>query len=101
MRLDCGEVVEAGQIAGRTGKVTVAVRPEQVRLTAAGEAGSLPATIDTSVYFGTDTHCHLKLSDGTEVVARLQSPATGDAALERGQRVGLRFAPGAAQVLGD
>ncbi len=101
VRLDCGEVVEAGQMAGRSGKVTVAVRPEQVRLTAAGEAGSLPATIDSSVYFGTDTHCHVKLSDGTEVVARLQSPATGDAALERGQRVGLRFAPGAAQVLGD
>jgi spermidine/putrescine transport system ATP-binding protein len=58
----------------------------------AGEAGALPATVASWVYFGTDTHCHLALSDGTEVVARLQSPATGEAGLERGQTVGLRFA---------
>jgi spermidine/putrescine transport system ATP-binding protein len=88
-------------VEAHSGKVTLAIRPEQVRLAKADEAGTLPATVDSWVYFGTDTHCHLKLADGTEVVARLQSPATGDAALERGQRVGLRFTPGAAQFLGD
>ena len=81
--------------------VTIAVRPEQVRLTRAGEPGALPATIASWVYFGTDTHCHLTLSDGTEVVARLQSQATGDPGLEKGKAVALRFAPGAVQVLGD
>jgi spermidine/putrescine transport system ATP-binding protein len=101
VRLGCGDMVEASGTEGRSGKVTVAVRPEQVRLTRAGEPGALPATITSWVYFGTDTHCHLALSDGTEVVARLQSPATGDAGLERGIPVALRFAPGAAQVLGD
>ncbi|MEH6775208.1 MAG: TOBE domain-containing protein, partial [Cereibacter changlensis] len=81
--------------------VTVAVRPEQVRIVAATEADALPATITDLVYFGTDTHCHMALADGSEVVARLQSSVSGEAGLERGGRVGLRFAPGAAQVLGE
>ncbi|MCA3449907.1 MAG: ABC transporter ATP-binding protein [Rhodobacter sp.] len=101
VRLSCGDLVDAAGTEGRSGKVTLAVRPEQVRLTRAGEPGALPATITDWVYFGTDTHCHLALSDGTEVVARLQSLATGDAGLEKGKAVALRFAPGAAQVLGD
>ncbi len=101
VRLDSGDVVAAEGTTGHVGAVTVAVRPEQVRLVAANEPGSVPATIDSWVYFGTDTHCHLKLSDGTEVVARLQSPATGDVGLQRGQPVGLRFAEGAAQIVGD
>ncbi|QYK43501.1 MAG: ABC transporter ATP-binding protein [Paracoccaceae bacterium] len=100
VRLDCGAVVEAQGAAG-PGRVTVAVRPEQVRLAPEGEPGAIPATLRDLVYFGTDTHCHLVLSDGAEVVARVQSPASGDAGLSRGAAVGLRFAPGAVQVLGD
>ncbi|HQY44875.1 MAG TPA: ABC transporter ATP-binding protein [Paracoccaceae bacterium] len=99
--LAVGASVEAVGAEGRTGAVTVAVRPEQVRIVSSGEPDALPATIRNLVYFGTDTHCHLELADGTEVVARLQSPASGDAGLERGALVGLRFAPGAVQVLGD
>ena len=100
-RLKAGGLVEVNGAKGQSGPITVAVRPEQVRLVAAGEPDALPATITNLVYFGTDTHCHVDLADGTEVVARLQSLATGDAGLERGAKVGLRFAPGAAQVLGD
>ena len=81
--------------------VTVTVRPEQVRLVDASEAGAIPATVQSLVYFGTDTHCHMALSDGTEVVARLQSSATGEAALAEGQKVAFRFAAGAVQVLED
>ncbi len=101
VKLDCGDVVEAGGTEGRSGHVTLAVRPEQVRLGPAGEAGTIPARIENWVYFGTDTHCHLRLSDNTEVVARLQSPATGDLGLSAGQAVGLRFTAGAAQVVGE
>ena len=57
--------------------------------------------MQTLVYFGTDTHCHLALSDGTEVVARLQSPASGEAGLSEGQSVGIRFANGAVQRVED
>ncbi|MBS0573810.1 MAG: ABC transporter ATP-binding protein [Proteobacteria bacterium] len=99
--LRAGGRVECLGVDGRGGEVTVAVRPEQVRIVAAAEADALAATITNLVYFGTDTHCHMALSDGSEVVARLQSPATGDAGLEIGAAVGLRFAPGAAQILGD
>jgi spermidine/putrescine transport system ATP-binding protein len=102
LRLATGDLVEAPDGAAEIGrKVTLTVRPEQVRLAAPGEAGSIAATISNLVYFGTDTHAHAVLKDGTEVVARLQSPATGDLALEMGQAVGLRFQPGAAQVLED
>jgi spermidine/putrescine transport system ATP-binding protein len=93
VRLASGTVVEA---PAATGKVTLAIRPEQVRLVPAGEPGAIPAKVAGAVYFGTDTHVHLALSDGAEVVARLQS---GVDVPETGASVGLRFAPGAAQVL--
>jgi len=82
------------------GATTVTVRPEQVRL-GKPEEGGLDATVKDLVYFGTDTHCHLALADGTEVVARLQSPATGEAGYAVGQTVGLRFADGAVQKVED
>jgi len=98
-RLGCGSVVPVS--GAKADKATLAIRPEQVRLTPAAETGSIPATITNLVYFGTDTHCHLALADGAEVVARLQSPATGEAGLAKGQEVGLRFTDGALQVLED
>ena len=99
VRLATGDVVEVA--AQARGDVTLTVRPEQVRIVGAGEAGAIAATVKFLVYFGTDTHCHLALADGTEVVARVQSPASGEAGIEAGSAVGLRFAPGAAQVLED
>jgi spermidine/putrescine transport system ATP-binding protein len=80
---------------------TLAVRPEHVRLVT-GEAGAqLMATVGETIYFGTDSHVHLRLSDGTEIVARQQSDASGDGTLPPGSRVGVAFAPGAVQVLED
>jgi len=101
VRLATGDVIELADQAGRSGAVTVTIRPEQLRLCDPAEAGALAATVRTLVYFGTDTHCHLELADGTEVVARLQSPADGEAGLAQGQRVGLRPVPGAARVVED
>lgn len=104
VRLDCGALVvvpEDGVADASSGRVTVAVRPEQVRIVAPDDPDAIPATLRDWVYFGTDTHCHLVLSDGTEIVARVQSPVSGEAGLARGEAMGLRFAPGAAQVLRD
>ncbi len=98
-RLDCGVRVAAPD--SRQARVTLTVRPEQVRLVAASDPEAIPAKVTNLVYFGTDTHCHMALPDGAEVVARLQSPAMGDEGLTKGQSVGLRFMPGAAQVLED
>ncbi len=97
VRLGCGAVVDV--VGARAGAVTLTVRPEQVRIEPAGDG--IPATLTSLVYFGTDTHCHLALSDGAEVVARVQNPTGGDVGLEVGQAVSLRFSPGAAQVLED
>lgn len=98
-RLSSGDVV--GLEGSASGDVTLTVRPEQVRLADAAEAGTIAATITNLVYFGTDTHVHMALSDGTEVTARVQSPATGDAGLVSGAKVGVQFAPGAVQIVGD
>ena len=99
VRLGNGAVLA---VEGRPlGKVTVAIRPEQIRLCPATEEAAIAATVDGTVYFGTDTHCHLKLSDGSGVIARLQSTAAGDVPLAVGDRVHFRPAPGAGQVLAD
>ncbi len=79
---------------------TLAIRPEQVRLGAGGEAG-LPATVSETVYFGTDTHVHARLADGAEVVVRLQSPPSGEIGLSPGAAVTLRLPAEAVQVLDD
>ncbi len=96
-RVEVAEQVRDGRAPGAS--VTLAVRPEQVRVVAPDAPGSLSATVADTVYFGTDTHCHLHLVDGTEVVARLQSPPSGDVGLTAGARVGLHFADGAVQLL--
>ncbi len=101
VRLGSGDLVSVPGLPPEGTAVTIAVRPEQVRIGAAGEPGTIAATLTDAVYFGTDTHCHLALADGAEVVARLQSPPSGEIGLAPGARVGLRFAEGAVQVLGD
>ncbi len=97
VKLDGGAAVKIEGVA-KSGRVTVAVRPESVRLVPAGETGAIPATVTNLVYFGTDTHVHARLADGAEVVARVPAGAEGDAAAV-GQALGLKFAPGAAQLL--
>jgi spermidine/putrescine transport system ATP-binding protein len=98
VRLGSGDLV-AAPVDGKSGEVTLTVRPEQVRLCDADQDAALKAEITDLVYFGTDTHCHLTLRDGTTLVARLQSLPSGEVAHRRGQSVGLRFEPGAVQVL--
>ncbi|NBO20634.1 MAG: ABC transporter ATP-binding protein [Rhodobacteraceae bacterium] len=99
VQIDGGAVIPvAGPAAGT---VTVAIRPEQIRLCDGADAGAMAATVTGLVYFGTDTYCHLSLDAGPTVTARLQSPATGDAGLAKGDRLFIRPAPGAAQILAD
>ena len=99
LKLASGESIAVPGLKA-SGHATVIVRPEQLRL-GAEQDSVLKATVKTLVYFGTDTHCHLALSDGTEIVARLQSPASGEAGLAEGQAVGIRFAEGALQTVED
>ncbi len=96
--LPCGSLTVPATGLGQGQKVTLAIRPEQVRI---GEAEGLPAMITGNVYFGTDTHCHLELAGGAEIVARLQNAADDVAALDEGTSVRVSFAPGSVQVLQD
>ena len=99
VRLPGGEVMAADLGEHAEGEeLTLAVRPEQVRI---DPDGPIRATVAQTVYSGTDTHVHTRLSDGTPVVARMQSPPSGDVGLAEGDSVGLRFTDGAVQVLAD
>jgi spermidine/putrescine transport system ATP-binding protein len=101
VKLSSGALIEVPGLPAHGSRVTLTIRPEQVRLTDAGDAGALTATVTSLVYFGTDTHYHLALADGTAVVARVQSPPSGTPGIETGAKLGLRFTPGAVQVLED
>ncbi|WP_425471718.1 ABC transporter ATP-binding protein [Rubellimicrobium rubrum] len=98
VRLASGEVV--GESA-QAGPVTVAIRPEQIRLSEPGEVGGIPATVEGATYLGTDSHIHLRLKDGSPVVARVPSLPSAEPGPAPGSSVGLRVAPGAVQVLED
>jgi spermidine/putrescine transport system ATP-binding protein len=94
-----GIKIETGK--SKAGKVTLAVRPEHVRLVSPKADLALPATVTNAVYFGTDMHVHLRLADGSALVARQQTQADPSAEPAPGQTVGVSFAPGAVQVLED
>jgi spermidine/putrescine transport system ATP-binding protein len=81
------------------GEVPVAVRPEHVGLEAEGAAGTIAGTVGEVVYFGTDTHYHLRLDAGETLVARIQNLRDGAPSPGSGARVGVRLRPGAIQIL--
>jgi spermidine/putrescine transport system ATP-binding protein len=82
------------------GDVTVIVRPEHASITALKD-GNIAGTVENIVYFGTDTHVHLKLMDGSAFIVRQQN-ATGSAvAVKQGQKVGIAIAPGTARIIKD
>jgi spermidine/putrescine transport system ATP-binding protein len=82
-------------------EVTVAVRPEHVDLQGDGAAGTMAGTLEQVVYFGTDTHFHLRLDAGEALVARIQNLRGGTPPPEPGTRIGVRLRPGAIQILKD
>jgi len=99
VRLGSGDLIAVDNLNGAAEgtAVTLAVRPEQVRI----GAGPLQGRVSNTVYFGTDTHCHLRMADDTEVVARMQSPPSGDVGLGEGATVAFDFVAGAVRVLED
>jgi spermidine/putrescine transport system ATP-binding protein len=77
--------------------VSAVIRPEQARIVPAG-TGDMTATVEGAVFFGTDTHIHLRLGDGQAFTVRRQN-SDGQADPAQGASVGLSLAPGALQVL--
>jgi spermidine/putrescine transport system ATP-binding protein len=80
-------------------RVTAVIRPEQATL---AEAGALTGTVASAVFFGTDTHLHIRLDpDGAEFILRRQNVAGAPPAPVAGTRVAIAVADGAAQTLRD
>jgi len=76
---------------------SVVIRPEQARMVEPA-AGDMRATVEGAVFFGTDTHVHLRLEDGQPFTLRRQNGST-EPDPTKGAVVGLALSPGALQVL--
>lgn len=102
VRLKSGTVVAAAMPADcpADGDVTIVVRPEHLQIAASPDA-MLSATVETVVYFGTDSHVHLRFADGTPVMVRQQNRRDGTMPPRPGSEVGLSIPDGVAQVLKD
>jgi spermidine/putrescine transport system ATP-binding protein len=77
--------------------VTTVIRPEQAAI--AEEAhGHMTGTLEEAVFFGTDTHLHLRLPGGQRFTLRRQNTAMGPDP-EPGAVLAVALAPGALRVL--
>jgi spermidine/putrescine transport system ATP-binding protein len=103
--LPSGKKVGVDVAAGtRAGRVTVAIRPEHMTLTAGDEDALMTGHVANAVYFGTDTHYHLTLdgfADVDDLIVRVQNRSDGKQALATGARVGVSFSPQDVQILKD
>ncbi|TIV14512.1 MAG: TOBE domain-containing protein, partial [Mesorhizobium sp.] len=64
--------------------------------------GTIAGTLSNIVYFGTDTHYHVKLDGGGEnFIVRHQNSRSSAVTYETGVKVGIQFEEDAARVLKD
>ncbi len=80
-------------------EATVVVRPEHARLTK--EGADVSGTVENIVYFGTDTHIHVRLDSDEAFIVRQQNTRDAGRSFERGEKVGILIGENAAQVLRD
>jgi spermidine/putrescine transport system ATP-binding protein len=81
--------------------VTVVVRPEHAHLTTNKKDALFNGILENIVFFGTDTHFHVKLVDGSPFILRQQNATGAVQASKVGQSVGIAVAKDAARVLKD
>jgi spermidine/putrescine transport system ATP-binding protein len=82
------------------GEVTVVVRPENAALSPLKSA-DITGTVVHIVYFGTDTHVHVELKDGSTFILRKQNISGQKLDVDIGQKIRIGFAPGAACLIRD
>jgi spermidine/putrescine transport system ATP-binding protein len=81
-------------------RVTIVIRPEHASLAPGSiEAGDLEGTVENAVFFGTDTHIHLRLPGDTSFTLRRQNTGAAASPPEPGRTVRIRVAEGGIQVL--
>ena len=98
-----GTVIQAGLPDGfrPAGKVTIVVRPEHSDLVERGGKADLAGKLENIVYFGTDTHYHVKLDGGAAFTVRQQNSRAAAKEFAVGDAVGIAIEPHAAQMLRD
>ncbi len=102
--LDVGGTVlaQAGQDIGRGQPVTLAVRPERVRLSPGlpgGEVNALSGTVEDVVYTGVATTYWVALGQGERLMVRQQNEQIGAGPVaERGEKVTVSWPVDAASV---
>jgi spermidine/putrescine transport system ATP-binding protein len=84
-----------------SGKVTVVVRPEHAKIAATAKGAQFAGKLDNVVYFGTDTHFHVKLDNGSPFIVRQQNASLAETNLKAGANVGITIVEGSARVLRD
>lgn len=100
------ELAVAGRISASVpdgfipdGDVTVVLRPEHATLCEPADS-RIGGTLTDIIYSGTDTHYHVRLSDGaTRFMVRQQNKPNHTAAFGKGDAVGIAIEPDAARVL--
>ncbi|MGI9480972.1 MAG: ABC transporter ATP-binding protein, partial [Hyphomicrobiales bacterium] len=101
VKLRSGKTVDAALPPGETAKgaVSIVVRPEHARLTKG--AGTLNGVLQSIVYFGTDTHYHLRLPDGELFIVRAQNQRDVEEKFKEGESLGIELVENSVQVLRD
>ena len=99
--LAAGGSIEAALPEGlaKSGEVTIVVRPEHASLVSKDSTADLTGTLTNIVYFGTDTHYHLTLGDGTTFTVRQQNKPHQTGGFAEGDQVGIKITGNAARVL--
>lgn len=103
LTLPSGVVISASLPDGslRPGRVSVVVRPEHASITREAAKAALKGRLENAVYFGTDTHYHLRLAGGEPFIVRTQNSRGAQVPFAVGEELGIAFGENAAQVLRD
>jgi spermidine/putrescine transport system ATP-binding protein len=96
-RLAEGQELKASQTM--TGNVSLAIRPERLRLAGAGQ-GALQGTVEAAVYQGTDTTTHVRISPTIRLRIRTQN-AAGAPRPHAGDPIGVDIPADAVRVLAE
>ena len=104
LKLSSGKVVSVKLPSGMVPEkeVTAVVRPEYAYLhTETEKNGDLSGKLENIVYFGTDTHYHIRLPDQTLFVTRRQNQREDAETFAVGLNVDIAFKPNSIQILRD
>jgi spermidine/putrescine transport system ATP-binding protein len=93
VRLRDGTVVSvpAARLAGRSGQISIGIRPEKIRM-AAGERNQLAGKVVESAYIGISTQYIVDTTAGA-VTLSVQNEQTGATTLGAGEQLNLSWSP--------